>query len=156
MTPYVRPFTLDDADRLRRSIGDSVRAMRRFESTPEGQVEVLGFLVRDGACSIATLARLRRVRHQSMRTTVADLEQGGLVTRAPDPSDARGVLVSVTDRGIAMIDALRLRRSTRILEAAERALEPAERAVLAQTAGVMDKLTAALRDEADRADAATD
>ncbi|MDN3480028.1 helix-turn-helix domain-containing protein, partial [Curtobacterium sp. APC 4022] len=81
----LRDFTLDDADALRRAIGDSTRAVRRTETTPEGQVETLGFLARDGAQSIAALARLRRVRHQSMRVTVADLEAQGLVERSPDP-----------------------------------------------------------------------
>lgn len=139
-----RTFGLDDANELRRAIGESVRAIRRSETTPEGQIEVLGFLARDGAYSIAALARLRRVRHQSMRVTVADLEALGLVERAPDPADARGVLVTLTEAGRAMIDESRTRRSTRILTAAESALTPAEREVLARAAGVLDKLTAAL------------
>lgn len=137
-------FTLEDANALRRAIGDSVRAVRRSETPPEGQIEALGFLARDGAHSIATLARLRRVRHQSMRVTVADLEAQGLVERAPDPSDARGVLVSLTPAGSAVIAESRTRRANRVLAAAETALTPEERAVLARTAPVLDKLTAAL------------
>ncbi|MFZ6990568.1 MarR family winged helix-turn-helix transcriptional regulator [Curtobacterium sp. RRHDQ66] len=137
-------FTLDDANELRRAIGESVRAIRRTETTPEGQFEVLGFLARDGAYSIAALARLRRVRHQTMRVTVADLEDQGLVARTPDPTDARGVLVALTDTGREAIASSRVRRSTRILAAAERVLTPSERAVLAQAAAALDKLTAAL------------
>jgi len=140
----LRDFTLDDANALRRAIGDSTRAVRRSETTPEGQVETLGFLARDGAQSIAALARLRRVRHQSMRVTVADLEAQGLVERTPDPADARGVLVSLTAAGRATIDDLRLRRSARVLAAAERALTPEERATLAHAADAIVKLTAAL------------
>lgn len=140
-------FTLDDANELRRAIGESVRAIRRTETTPEGQLEVLGFLARDGAHSIAALARLRRVRHQSMRGTVADLEAQGLVERAPDPSDARGVLVSLTGAGREVIEQSRTERSARVLAAAERALTLAERAVLARAAAALDKLTAALRDD---------
>ncbi|ROP61161.1 MarR family winged helix-turn-helix transcriptional regulator [Curtobacterium sp. ZW137] len=139
-----RTFDLDDANELRRAIGETIRAIRRSETTPEGQIEVLGFLARDGAFSIAALARLRRVRHQSMRVTVGDLEAQGLAHRSPDPADARGVLVSLTDAGRAMIDESRTRRSTRILTAAESALTPGERAVLARAAGVLDKLTVAL------------
>lgn len=143
--PEHQGFTLDDANELRRAIGDSVRAIRRSETTPEGQIEVLGFLARDGAHSIAALARLRRVRHQTMRTTVADLEAHGLVERAPDPADARGVLVSLTGTGMAMIAESRTRRSARVLAAAQRALTVEEREVLARAAGALDKLTAALR-----------
>ncbi|WP_267425328.1 MULTISPECIES: MarR family winged helix-turn-helix transcriptional regulator [unclassified Curtobacterium] len=145
-------FTLEDANALRRSIGDSVRAVRRSETTPEGQIEALGFLARDGAHSIAALARLRRVRHQSMRVTVADLEAQGLVERAPDPADARGVLVSLTPAGLAVVAESRTRRAGRVLAAAEAALTPEERAVLAKTAPVLEKLTAALLAE-DVADA---
>jgi DNA-binding MarR family transcriptional regulator len=141
-------FTLDDANELRRAIGESVRAIRRSETTPEGQIEALGFLARDGATSIATLARLRRVRHQTMSATVADLEAQGLVARAADPSDARGVLVSLTPTGTAMIAESRVRRSARILAAAEAALTPEERAVLARAAAALDKLTAALQSNA--------
>ncbi|WP_181431180.1 MarR family winged helix-turn-helix transcriptional regulator [Curtobacterium sp. MCBD17_021] len=140
----LRPFTLDDANALRRAICDSTRAVRRSETEPEGQVEVLGFLVRDGAQSIAGLARLRRVRHQTMRVTVADLEAQGLVERTPDPADARGVLISLTDAGRVTIEELRTRRSERVLAAAERVLTPEERAVLADAADVIVKLTAAL------------
>jgi len=139
-----RAFTLDDADALRRAIGDSVRAIRRSETTPEGQIEALGFLARDGAHSIAALARRRRVRHQTMRVTVADLEAQGLVERAPDPSDARGVLVSLTDAGRAVIAESRTRRSARVLAAAEAVLTLEDRAVLARTAGVLERLSAAL------------
>jgi DNA-binding MarR family transcriptional regulator len=141
-----REFTLDDADALRRAIGESVRAIRRTENTPEGQIEALGFLTRDGAHSIAALARLRRVRHQSMSATVADLEAQGLVERSPDPADARGVLVSVTEAGAAMIAESRVRRSTRILVAADAVLTAEERATLARAAAALDKLTAALHD----------
>jgi DNA-binding MarR family transcriptional regulator len=137
-------FTLDDADALRRAIGDSVRAVRSTESTPAGQLEALGFLTRDGAHSIAALARLRRVRHQTMRVTVAELEAQGLVMRAPDPSDARGVLVSATAAGVAVIAESRANRSARVRAAAERALTSEERSTLVDAAGVLAKLTAAL------------
>jgi DNA-binding MarR family transcriptional regulator len=141
------PFTLDDANELRRAIGESVRAIRRSETTPEGQLEALGYLARDGAQSIARLARLRRVRHQSMSATMADLEAQGLARRAPDPGDARGVLVSLTGAGADVIRESRIRRSTRILNAAEKALTPAERADLAAVAPLLDRLAEALLGE---------
>ncbi|MFZ7089299.1 MarR family winged helix-turn-helix transcriptional regulator [Curtobacterium sp. RRHDQ10] len=142
-----RAFTLDDADELRRAIGGSVRAIRRSETAPAGQIEVLGFLARDGVHSIAALARLRRVRHQTMSAAVAELERQGLVTRAADPGDARGVLVSLTAAGAATIARSRLERSARMLAAAERALDPSERAVLVEAAAALDKLAAALLED---------
>jgi DNA-binding MarR family transcriptional regulator len=137
-------LSLDSANELRRAVGDLVRAVRLGEGMPEGQIETLGFLVRDGAQSIATLARRRRVRHQSMSATIADLEAQGLIARSADPDDARGTLVELTDAGTEMIGASRLRRSTVVLEAARSALTPGERAALADISGVLDRLTAAL------------
>jgi DNA-binding MarR family transcriptional regulator len=144
-TDELREFTLDDANGLRRAVGAFVRVIRHAETTPEGQIEVLGFLTRDGAASIAALARLRRVRHQTMRVTVADLESQGLVARVRDPSDARGVLVSLTPTGERMIAESRIRRSARVLAAARAALTPEERAVLVAAASALDRLTEVLR-----------
>jgi DNA-binding MarR family transcriptional regulator len=140
-------FTIESADRLRRAIGDSVRAIQRTENTPAGQLEALGFLSRDGAQTVAQLARLRRVRHQSMSGTVAELEAQGLVSRTSDPVDGRSILVRLTDAGSAVIDESRLRRSGMILRAAEHTLTDDERATLALTADLLTKLTAGLSSE---------
>lgn len=139
---------LDSANELRRAVGEIVRVIRRTEDTPEGQIETLGFLVRDGAQSIASLARRRRVRHQSMSGTVAELEVQGLVTRSADPNDARSILVALTSDGVEMIRASRLRRSTLILDAARGVLSPAERELLTEVAAVFDRLTAELNERA--------
>lgn len=137
-------FTLEHANDLRRVIGETVRAVRRSEAAPEGQIEVLGFLARDGAQSMAALARLRRVRHQTMRVTVTDLEGKGLVRREPDPDDGRGFLVTLTDEGEAMIAEFRERRARVVRDAAERALTPEERADLVRATIALDKLARAL------------
>ena len=135
-------FTLETADILRRAVGDMVRAIQQTEDIPGGQIETLGFLFRDGPLSIAQLARKRKIRHQSMSATVADLEAQGLVARAPDPADGRGVLIELTESGSAMIRESRLTRSTVILRAAERALTPAELTALAAVSGLFDKVRA--------------
>ncbi|MCS5733754.1 MarR family winged helix-turn-helix transcriptional regulator [Herbiconiux daphne] len=137
-------FTLETADRLRRSVGDLVRAVQQIEGIPGGQIETLGFLFRDGPQSIAQLARRRRIRHQSMSSTVAELETQGLVTRSPDPADGRGVLIELTGPGSEAIRESRRRRSTLLLDAAEKALTADERSHLAQTAELFEKLREAL------------
>lgn len=137
-------FSIESADDLRRAVGELVRAVRLTEDVPEGQVETLGFLVRDGAQSIASLARQRRIRHQSMSATIAELEARGFVIRSSDPADARGVLIELTSAGSAMILESRRRRSSLILRAAERALTDEERLILAGTPELFDKLIGAL------------
>jgi DNA-binding MarR family transcriptional regulator len=137
-------FNLETADRLRRAVGDIVRSIQETETTPGGQIETLGFLVRDGAQSIAELARRRRIRHQSMSGTVAELEARGWVTRSPDPADRRSVVVAATDAGTAAIDESRSSRSGTILRAAEEGLTAEERTVLARVPELFDKLGATI------------
>lgn len=142
-------FGVDDADALRRSIGVFVRAVyTQTEPTPDNQIDTLGYLMRDGAQSIAALARKRRIRHQSMSTTIADLEAQGLVERSRDPGDARGVLISLTSAGSRLVAESREARAALIQEAAARALSPADRAVLARVPALLDRLSATF--DADR------
>jgi len=133
-------FTLEDADRLRRAVGDMVRTTQQAENRPAGQLETLGFLIREGPQSIAQLARRRRIRHQSMSSTVVELETQGLVVRSPDPSDGRGVIIMLTDDGAALVQKSRDDRSSALLKAAQAALTPDELTTLAQTAELFDKI----------------
>ena len=133
-------FTLDAADRLRRAVGDMVRTTQQAENRPDGQLETLGFLIREGPQSIAQLARRRRIRHQSMSSTVVELEAQGLVVRSPDPADGRGVIIMLTDDGAALVQKSRDDRSSSLLRAAHAALTPEELATLARTAELFDKI----------------
>jgi DNA-binding MarR family transcriptional regulator len=48
------------------------------------------------------------------------LEQAGLITRAPDPADRRGVVITLTAKGLELIDAVseaHLANEARLLEA---------------------------------------
>ncbi|WP_433666429.1 MarR family winged helix-turn-helix transcriptional regulator [Nocardia sp. CA-136227] len=69
-----------------------------FEMTPS-QAVALSRLGHEGPLSVADLARAERVRPQSMRTTLAALEDRGLVTRAPHPTDQRQILLSLSAEG---------------------------------------------------------
>lgn len=137
-------FTLESADRLRRAVGDMVRTIQQGEDLPGGLIETLGFLVREGPQSIAQLARLRRIRHQSMSAAVSDLEKQGLVERSPDPADGRSVIIVVTEAGTALVQKSRDTRSSAIQLAAQSTLTADELATLARTAAIFDKLRAAL------------
>ncbi|MFJ9368869.1 MarR family winged helix-turn-helix transcriptional regulator [Nocardia sp. NPDC101769] len=69
-----------------------------IEMTPS-QAVALSRLGHEGPMSVADLARAERVRPQSMRTTLAVLEERGLVARAPHPTDQRQVLLSLSEAG---------------------------------------------------------
>ena len=62
------------------------------------QVSVLLRLEAGGALTVSSLARLEGMRPQSMRTLVASLVKAGLIHGAPDPSDGRQTLMSLTPK----------------------------------------------------------
>ncbi|MEV8215392.1 MarR family transcriptional regulator [Leifsonia sp. NPDC077715] len=63
--------------------------------------------VAHGPLSVAGIARRRGMRRQSAAESVAALERAGLVTREPDPDDARAPLVHLTEEGRATLKRIR-------------------------------------------------
>ena len=87
----------------------------------------------------ADLARSEHVKPQSMGTTLADLEQEGLVQRRPHPTDGRQVLFELTAGGI---EARRQRHTAKrawLMAGMER-LEPAEQQSLIAAAALIKRL----------------
>lgn len=96
---------------LRVVVGQLIRRLRTEQQAFSiSQGAVLGRLDREGAQSVSDLAVAERVRPQSMAQTVADLESAGFVDRRPDPGDRRRALVSLTESGVAAIQASRRER----------------------------------------------
>ena len=62
---------------------------------------VFPFVSAEGT-QVSELAKLAHVRKQTMAQAVEQLEQLGYVERRPDPSDRRGRLVFLTERGQAV------------------------------------------------------
>lgn len=135
----------EQAEHLRRSIGEFVRATRATaDALPESQAATLGYLDREGESTIAQLARLRGVRHQSMRITVEELERLGFVERRPDPDDARSFLIRLTLIGHQTLDGERRLRSASIAAAIDREFSAEERADLGRLSGLLDRLTTSI------------
>jgi DNA-binding MarR family transcriptional regulator len=61
------------------------------------QVSVLLRLEKEGPTTASSLARAEGMRPQSMGTVISALEGNGLVSGAPDPTDGRQTLLSLTD-----------------------------------------------------------
>ena len=87
----------------------------------------------------ADLARAEFVKPQSMGTTLADLEQAGLVQRRPHPTDGRQVLFELTAEGV---EARRQRNIAKRewLLAAMAMLNPAEQQTLMTAAALIKRL----------------
>ncbi|MFD4904763.1 MarR family winged helix-turn-helix transcriptional regulator [Kitasatospora purpeofusca] len=135
------PETLELAADLRSAIGELVRALRPDDTLPQNQAGVLGLLVRDDrACTVAELAALQRVRHQSMARTVALLTEAGLVTQQPHTTDRRKLLVTATEAGRTALYEQRARREARIAAAIEARLSSDERETLRSAVALLRRL----------------
>lgn len=62
------------------------------------QSSVVLRLEKDGAATVSSLARAEGMRPQSMSAIVAPLQEAGLIRGAPDPSDGRQTLMSLTPK----------------------------------------------------------
>jgi len=62
------------------------------------QSSVVLRLEKDGAATVSSLARAEGMRPQSMSAIVAPLQERGLIHGAPDPSDGRQTLMSLTPK----------------------------------------------------------
>jgi DNA-binding MarR family transcriptional regulator len=69
----------------------------RHDLTPS-QVSVLLRLEKDDSATVSSLARAEGMRPQSMSAIVTSLQEVGLVKGAPDPSDGRQTLMSLTPK----------------------------------------------------------
>jgi DNA-binding MarR family transcriptional regulator len=118
------------ASELRLILGRIVRRMRAETRLPLAQGLVLGRLDRAGPATVSALATAERVRPQSMSQTVSELEADGLVTRRPDPTDRRQLLVELTDAGHATLADERRHREGWLARAIAEDLSPAERRAL--------------------------
>jgi DNA-binding MarR family transcriptional regulator len=94
---------------------------------------------------IAALAALELAEHEkvqppSMTRVITALEDGGLVMRRPHTTDRRQVMLTVTDRGRALVQQSRHLREAWLARRL-RELTPQERATLRAAAPILEKLS---------------
>ena len=69
-----------------------------FDGLGAANANVIPFVPEEGI-QVSELAKLARVRKQSMAQSVEQLEKLGYLERRPDPNDRRARLVFLTERG---------------------------------------------------------
>ena len=79
-----------------------VRAAAASHELSLTESSVMGRLAREGAATTADLARAEKMKPQSMGTTIAALEEMGMVARKPHPTDGRQVNIELTAKGAAV------------------------------------------------------
>src|SRR6476659_2692308 len=118
---------------------------RRLRQTPVvgeltfPETAALSRLDRGGPAAAADLARQEQISPQSMGATLAELEDRGLVKRAPDPADGRRILLSISSAGRRELNR---RRNARVeqLRAGLADFTEAELAQLAIAAPLIERL----------------
>ena len=92
-----------------------------------------------GSRNIGDLATDERVRPPSMTRLVRDMTRDGLLTRAADPADGRGVLIALTPRAIALFDAVRAEKIALVADYLA-GLSPAARSAIKVAFAALDDL----------------
>ena len=111
------------ATALRISVSRLARRLR-VERQAEGlaslsdtQLAALAVLDRHGPMTPGELAEHEKVQPPSMTRVIAALQERGLVTRAPHPTDGRQVKLTVTEQGRELVQqSRRLRAAAPILQ----------------------------------------
>jgi len=139
--PKVRASAL--AIDLRAAMGKLVRRLR--EEVPPGELtwsqqKVLFRLEREGPATVTALAQAEGVRPQSMGATVAVLKDAGLIAGAPDPSDGRQTVLSLTDVYRAQLKASRAAKEDWLNRAIQTKLTAAEQGELASMLRLLNRL----------------
>ncbi|GIH91772.1 MarR family winged helix-turn-helix transcriptional regulator [Planobispora siamensis] len=131
------------ASALRVSLARLNRRLRRQgtgHSLTPTQVATLVAVERHSGITPGELAEHEKVQPPSMTRVIAALEERGLVSRTPHPTDRRQVTVSVTAEGSALLKEERRLREAWLTQRLKE-LSPEERAVLRQAAPILEKLS---------------
>ena len=102
------------------AIGLLVRRVRAAAASHElslTESAVMARLSKDGPATTADLARAESMKPQSMGTTIAALEEMGMVERKPHPTDGRQVNIELTAKGAAVRKSARDAKRTWLAQA---------------------------------------
>jgi DNA-binding MarR family transcriptional regulator len=135
----------DLANELRRSIARMARKLRRLRPDQEvrgTKLSILGWIFRRGAAMTATdLARLERLKPQSLTRVIADLERRGLIQRRPDDFDRRQMLIEITPKGCELLVVSAQVQNEWLSQAMAARLTAPERELLRIASQLLDQLS---------------
>ena len=92
-----------------------------------------------GPLRLSELARREAVTAPTMSRVLAALDEQGLVIRTPDPQDARGVLIVLSDEGAARLTEVRSHRTALVARRLAR-LDAEQRAAIAAALPALEAL----------------
>jgi DNA-binding MarR family transcriptional regulator len=125
------------AGKLKRRLDDQAHAGDLTSS----QISVILRLEKGGPATASSLARAEAMRPQSMATIIAALDAAGLVGGAPDPSDGRQTILSLTDGCRQWVKERRAARQDWLSGTIQARLSVSEQETLAAALGLLKRLT---------------
>ncbi|MER6006704.1 MarR family transcriptional regulator [Nonomuraea angiospora] len=131
------------ASALRVSMARLTRRLRRqaaAHSLTPTQFATLAAVERHSGITPGELAELEKVQPPSMTRVIAALEERGLVSRSPHPTDRRQVTVTITEAAEKLLKEERRRKEAWLTQRLKE-LSSEERAVLRQAAPILEKLS---------------
>jgi DNA-binding MarR family transcriptional regulator len=124
------------------AIGLLVRRVRAAAASHDlslTESAVMARLDKDGPATTAELARAEGMKPQSMGTTIAALEEMGIVERRPHPTDGRQVNIELTAKGAALRKSARDAKRTWLAQAIDE-LDEEERETLFKAGEIIRRL----------------
>jgi DNA-binding MarR family transcriptional regulator len=104
------------------------------------QSSVVLRLEKDGAATVSSLARAEGMRPQSMSAIVTPLQEYGLVRGAPDPTDGRQTLMSLTPKCVKRLQEGRAARQDWIATTISQKLSLQEQVKLQEALKLLTRL----------------
>ncbi len=99
-------------------------------------------LEKDGPATVSNLARAEGMRPQSMSAIVAPMQESGLIRGAPDPSDGRQTLMSLTPKCLKWLQEGRAARQDWIATTISQKLSIQEQVKLQEALKLLMRLVA--------------
>lgn len=124
------------------AIGLLVRRARAAAASHElslTEAAVMARLAKEGSATTADLARAEGMKPQSMGTTVAALEEAGMVARKPHPTDGRQMTIELTAKGVAVRKSAKDAKQTWLAQAIAQ-LDKKEQAILFEAGEIIKRL----------------
>ena len=146
----MEPLSLEvsrTAGELRALLGRLSRRLRQTSVVGEmtlSQASVLSLLEREGPATSGILATKERIRPQSMGTILVSLEALGLVSRTPDPTDGRCLVISLTEAGLQTVHGARRQKEERLAYALANNFTNEEQQVLMAALPLLERLVRVL------------
>ncbi len=133
--------TLELAEALRRSVSTFVRQVRVATSTARTcKLETLELLETRGAITIAELARLRGIKHQSMRMVVQELEGQQFITVSLTCRTPARRLIALTKTARSLLNDAREQRARLIADLLTEKVDVESRNELIKGLAALNKL----------------